>query len=138
MAGSPIVELLAAVDKLDVEAATALFARDASLLMADGQRADGIEAVRELLTAFLAGLRSTTHRITAQWHEGNAWIAEVEATYELQDWLQTTPLPRALVLRQGPEGIADLRVYGAHERALADHPTGGLATFIRGRWIPPL
>jgi hypothetical protein len=138
VAESPIVELLAAVDKLDAEAATALFAPDAALLTADGQRAHGIEAVREVLTDFLAGLRSTSHRITAQWHEGDAWIAEVEAEYELQDWLQTAPLPRAFVLRQGPDRITELHVYGAHERPLADHPAGELATLIRGRWIPPL
>jgi SnoaL-like protein len=135
---SPIADLLVAVDKLDVEAATALFARDGCVRTADGRRADGIEAVRELLTDFLAGLRSTSHRTTAQWHEGDVWIAEVEATYELMDWLQTSPLPRAFVLRQGPDGIADLRVYGAHERPLADHPTGEDGTWLRGRWIPPL
>jgi hypothetical protein len=135
---SPIAQLFAAVDKLDVEAATALFARDARLLTADGQRAAGIEDVRQLLTDFLGGLRSTSHRITAAWHEADTWIAEVDATYELEDWLQTRPLPRALVLRQGPDGIADLRVYGAHERQLADHPRGGLGTWIRGRWIPPV
>ena len=138
MAESPIAQLLAAIDELDVEAATALYARDASLRTADGQRADGIEAVRKLLTDFVGGLRWTTHRISAQWHEDNAWIAEVEAEYGLRDGQQTTSLARAFVLRQGPEGIADLRVYGARERPLADQPTGGLATFVRGRWIPPL
>ena len=135
---SPIAELLVAVDKLDAEAATALFARDGRLLTVDGRRADGIEAVRELLADFLADLRSTSHRTTAQWHQGDVWIAEVEATYELQDWLQTSPLPRALVLRHGPDGIADLRVYGAHERQLADHRTGEEGMWVRSRWIPPL
>jgi ketosteroid isomerase-like protein len=135
---SPIAQLLAAVDKLDFEAVTALFARDARLLTADGQRAAGIEEVRQLLSQFLGTLRATSHRITAEWHEADTWIAEVDATYELDDWMQTSPLPRALVLRQGPDGIADLRVYGAHEGRLADHPRGGLGTWIRGRWIPPL
>jgi ketosteroid isomerase-like protein len=135
---SPIAELLAAVDELDVDAATALYARDATVMTVDGQRAEGIEAIRELLTAFFGGLRSTTHRITAQWHEDNVWIAEAEVAYALRDGQQTTALPRAFVLREGPDGIEDLRIYGAHERALVDHPTAGLATFVRGRWIPPL
>jgi hypothetical protein len=94
--------------------------------------------VHALLTDFLGGLRSTSHRITDQWHAGNAWIAEAEATYEVQDRMQTGALPRAFVLRQGPDGIADLRVYGANERELTDHPTGEEGMWVGGRWIPPL
>jgi ketosteroid isomerase-like protein len=135
---SPIAQLLAAVDNLDVEAATALFAPDARLLTADGRRAEGIEPVRQLLTDFLGTLHATSHRISEEWHEADTWIAEVDATYELDDWMQTSPLPRAFVLRQGPDGIADLRVYGAHERQLTDHPPGGLGTWIHGRSIPPV
>ena len=129
--------LLRTVDELDVEAAIALFARDGRLLTVDGRRADGIEAVRELLTDFLGDLRSTSHRITAQWREADVWIAEVDATYELRDWLQTSPLPRAFVLRHGPDGIADLRVYGAHEHLLGDPHTPEEAVRIAARWIPP-
>ena len=135
---SPIADLLAAVDELDVEAAMALFGPDARLMTADGQRASGIDDVRRLLTDFLGDLRATSHRISAEWHVGDTWIAEVDATYELDDWLQTSPLPRAFVLRKGPDGIAELHVYGAHEHRLADHPAGGLGTWVRGRWIPPV
>jgi len=135
---SPIAELLEAVDRLDLEAVAAQFAPDARLMTADGQRAAGIEQVRRLLTEFLAPLRATSHQITAEWHEGETWIAEVEGSYELDDWLQTSPLPRAFVLRQGPGGISDLRVYGAHEQRLADPPPGGLGTWVHGRWVPPL
>jgi ketosteroid isomerase-like protein len=135
---SPIARLLGAIVQLDAEAATALFAHDACLCTADGRRADGIEAVRRLLTDFLAQLRSAACRMTGEWQDGDVWIAEFEGTYELRDWLQTGPLPRVLVLRQGPDGIADVRVYGRHERALADHPTGEEGLWIGGRWIPPL
>jgi hypothetical protein len=135
---SPIAELLQAVDTLNFDAAAALFADDCRVLTPDGRRAEGIQAVRDLLTDMRAGLRSTAHRITAQWHQQNVWIAEVEATYELQDWLRLTALPRAFVLRDGPDGFVDLRVYGAHERPLADHPTGEEGMWIGERWIPPL
>jgi hypothetical protein len=135
---SPITELLGAVDKLDVEAATALFAPDGCLLTADGRHAEGIEAVRALLTDFLGYLRSANYRITDQWQDGNVWFAEIEATYELQDWLQTSPLPRAFVLHHGPDGIANIRVYGANERDLADHLTGEEGMWVGGRWMPPL
>lgn len=135
---SPISELLIAVDKLDLEAAAAQFAPDAHLMTADGRRAAGADEARELLADFLRTLRATSHRISAQWHEGDTWIAEVDATYELDDWMQTSPLPRAFVLRQAADGIADLRIYGAHERPLTDHPEAGLGTWVRGHWVPPL
>jgi ketosteroid isomerase-like protein len=135
---SPIARLLEAVDRLDAEAAAALFAPDARLRTADGREADGSEAVRALLTAFLGSLRSASYRITGQWHDGDVWIAEVEGTYELRDGMQTDPLLRVLVVRRRPDGIADVRVYGAHERELADHPTGEEGMWVSGRWIPPL
>jgi len=136
---SPIAQLLAAIDRLDVDAAIALFGPEARLLAVDGRRAAGTEAVREFLSGFLSMLRSTTHRITAQWHLDDIWIAEVEASYELQDWLRLNALPRAIFLREGPAGIAELRLYGAQEHPLTDHPTGEeWGTWVRGRWIPPL
>lgn len=116
----------------------ALMERNARFLAADGSRAEGEEAVRGVLTTFLATIRSTRHRITAQWHIDNVWIAEVDGDYELQDYLQLDALPRAFVLREGPDGIADLRVYGAHERPLAEHRTGEEGMWIGERWIPPL
>jgi SnoaL-like domain len=136
---SPVEQLLAAVDRLDVGGVMALFAPSPRFLAADGRRAEGTEAVRELFTAFFAPLRSAMHRITAQWHEDNAWIAEVDADYELQDWLRLNALPRAFVVRVGEAGIADVRVYGAHEHPLTEHPTGEEGMWVRGmRWIPPL
>ena len=138
MIDSPIDQLLRAMDRLDVDAAMALFASDIRLLTAYGQRAEGAEAVRALLSDFVATLRSTTHRVTAQWHQDNVWIAEVETDYELQDWLQIRAVPRAFVLRVGPEGFVDLRVYGAHEHPLTEHRTGDEGMLIGKRWIPPL
>jgi SnoaL-like domain len=135
---SPIDQLLGAVDQLDLDAAMALFAPDGRLMTVDGHRADGSAAVRELLTEFLSTVRSMTHRITAQWHPDNVWIAEVEATYELQDFLQIKALPRAFVLRDGPDGIADLRIYGAHEHPLSEELTENRGIRIGERWIPPL
>jgi hypothetical protein len=138
MSESPIDRLLAALDALDLDAAMALVAPDCRLLTADGRRAEGAEAVRRLLAEFLATLRSTRHVITAQWHQDNVWIAEVAATYELQDRLRLGRLPRAFVLRDGPDGVKDVRVYGAHERPLAEHRTGDEGMWVQNRWIPPL
>jgi hypothetical protein len=135
---SPIDRLLAAIDRLDLEAALALVAPTCRMLAVDGRRANGSEAMRELLSDFFATLRSMRHHITAQWHVDDVWIAEVDGSYELMDWLQVNALPRAFVLRDGPDGFVDLRVYGAHERPLTDHRTGEEGMRISERWIPPL
>lgn len=138
MTQSRVDQLLSAVDGLDVDAAMALVAPDCSFLTADGRGAEGADAVRSLLSDFLGTLRSVAHRITAEWHQDDVWIAEVEATYVMQDWLQTSNLRRAFFLREGPDGITELRVYGAHERPLTDHRTGEEGMWIADRWMPPL
>jgi hypothetical protein len=135
---SPIARLLDALDRLDIDAAMAMFAPDGRLLTVDGQRGEGIDAARGVLTAFLSAVRSTAHRITAQWREDNVWIAEVDADYVLRDWLQITARPRAFILRDGPDGIIDLRVYGAHEQSFTDRKNAEAGTWVGERWIPPL
>lgn len=135
---TPIKQLLDAIDARDVDAVMAQFGPDPRALVVDGRRAEGTDAVRELLTTFLAMLRSTAHRITDQWRVDEVCIAEVEADYELQDWLQLNALPRAFILRLQGERIVDLRVYGAHEQPLSDIPTGEEGLWVGRRWIPPL
>ena len=104
----------------------------------DGRRGEGPESVRRLLTEFVSTLRSCSHRINAEWHQEDVWIAEVEGDYELQDYLQLNALPRAFVVRVGPDGIEELRAYGAHERPLTEHRTGEEGMWVGGRWVPPL
>jgi hypothetical protein len=135
---SPIEQLLAAVDRLDLDGLTELLAPDVRILLADGSRATGSEPAGELLTTLLAQLRSTAHHITAQWHQDDTWIAEIEASYELRDFLRLESLPRAMVLRANRTGISDLHVYGAHEHPLAEHRSGEEGMRVGGRWIPPL
>ena len=94
--------------------------------------------MRELLTDFVEELRSSTHRVTAQWHPDDVWIAEVDATYELKDFTRIGVLPRVFVLRDGPGGLHDMRVYGAHERPLAELRSGEHEMRLGGHWIPPL
>jgi uncharacterized protein (TIGR02246 family) len=135
---SPIERVLAAINGGDADAATKMFADDGELLMVDGTRAHGIQQIRELIEGFVTGVRSSEHRVTAQWHQEDVWIAEVEADYELQDRLRLSALPRALVLRERADAIATLHVYGAHEHSLLDRPTGEEGMWIGERWIPPL
>jgi hypothetical protein len=135
---SPIEALLDAIDKFDADAAMALVSPDCRLLAVDGRRAAGADEVREFFTDFFSELRSMTHRITAQWHPADVWIAEVEADYELRDFLQIKALPRVLVLRVGPGGVDDIRMYGAHEHQITEHRTGEEGMWVGNRWIPPL
>jgi hypothetical protein len=135
---SPLEALLESFDRLDIEGVMALLAPDPQFLLVDGRRADGAEEVRELVTSLVSDLRSTAHRIVSQWHQDDVWIAEVEADYELADWLQRKALPRAVFVRHGPDGISELHVYGAHERPIAEHRTGEEGMWLGDRWIPPL
>lgn len=130
--------LMDAMDRLDVDALVDLFAPAGRLMTADGRRAEGRDAVRALLSEFFGALRSTTHTVTAQWDQDTVSIAEIDASYELRDWLRLNDLPRVFILRKGPEGIEDLRVYGAHEHPIAEHRTGEEGMWVGRRWIPPL
>ncbi len=138
MPGEPIEQLLRAIDALDVEGVIALAAPEVRLLTVDGRRSAGKTGMRELLTDFLAALRSSTHRITAQWHEHDVWIAEVDANYELRDLTRLGVLERAFIVRAGPEGLTDVRVYGAHERPLGELESREHELRLGGHWIPPL
>lgn len=138
MDSSPIERLLEALDRLDLDAATDLMTPNCRLRTADGRSAEGIDAARRVLADLLATLRSTTHRVTAQWQEDAVWIAEVDAAYVLQDWLEITDRKRAFFVSEGSGGITDVRVYGAHERPLSEHRTGEEGMRIGGRWVPPL
>jgi hypothetical protein len=135
---SPIDALLDAIDSLDLDRMIRLMAPDGTLLTADGSRAHGTDAVRKVFADYIRQLRATAHRVTAQWHVDGVWIAELEADYELRDFTELKALPRAMVLRDGPEGLADVRIYGAHEHPLSEHRTGEEGMWVGGRWIPPL
>lgn len=138
MADSPMQRFLDAVDTLDVERVIAMTANDCALLLVDGRRARGTEAMRATLGELLSSLRSATHTITSQWQLDDLSIAEVDATYELRDGQQTAVLPRAFFLREGPDGISELRVYGAHERPLDEQERAQGGMRVGGRWLPPL
>jgi hypothetical protein len=135
---SPLVALVTALGRRDVDAAVALCSPDCRLATADGRRAEGVPGMRGLLARFLSDLRSATYEVTAQWHQDNVWFAEVLASYELRDWLRLERLPRAFVVRTDDAGICDVRVYGAHERELTDHRTGDEAYRVGGHVLLPL
>lgn len=136
--GSPLEEFLRALDQLDPDAAMALMASDCRLLTVDGRHAEGADGVHALLTEFLGTLYATEHRVSAHWHLEGVWIAEVDATYEYKDRVRIGDVPRAFVARGGPDGLSDVRAYGAHEARLDDGTWRRQGLEFAGHWMPPL
>lgn len=139
MPESPVADVLAAIDALDIDAFTSMFAPVGKLMTADGRVANDRAQVQHLIREFVSDLRATTHRVTAEWHpEPDLWIAELDATYELNNYAQLGPYPRAMFLRKAPDGIHDLRFYGLHERPLTDSTRAYQEVYGGGRWLPTL
>ncbi|MDE3132886.1 MAG: nuclear transport factor 2 family protein [Acidobacteriota bacterium] len=139
MSDTPMQALLRALDALDLEAAVALFAPDATLSMLFGETATGRDRVREVLGEFIRELRANHHEVSAEWNpEPGVWLAEMSATYELADFSRRGPYGRVMVLRAGDDGIEQLRSYGAHELPLAQD--GRPYENVRGPhgWLPTL
>jgi hypothetical protein len=138
MPDSPISAVLRAMEALDVDACISQFKPDGRLLSTDGEVAEGLDAVRAVLSKLFADLRAATYRITAQWHpEEDVWIAEVDATYDLSEHGRRGPYPRAIVLR-GSHGIAELRVYGRHELPLTESAVPYQEVLAGNRWLATL
>ena len=140
MADSPIQAVLRSLDSIDLDGAVGQFAADGVLTTVFGDRAEGREAVRELLGAFLDGLRSTRHQLEAEWDTaGGVWLAQVSATYELSDFSRRGPFERAIILRGGDAGITELRIYGQHELPLSKSGHGYVEVHDAHRgWLPTL
>lgn len=114
-AESPLADLLSAFDRLDAEACTALFAPHGRLGWVDGHVADGHAAVRACLTEYFADLSSTQHVLRDAWHQDQVWIGQIDASYVLKDRSHQGPVSKVMILRIGPDGIEDARVYAAVE-----------------------
>lgn len=138
MPETPIQAVLRALGAVDLDRALMLFAPDGALTNTFGETAAGSEQVRMVLGTFLQGLRAARYEVTAEWNpESGVWIAEMSASYELTDHSQRGPYGRVMILRAGGEGIELLRIYGAHERPLAE---GRPYENVRGPhgWLPTL
>jgi hypothetical protein len=139
MAQSPISAVLDALHALDVEAFTSLFGAGGRLLLTDGTVAEGSDQVRAAISRFIADLTATVYEITSEWRpDDGVWIAELQATYELKEHGRRGPYPRAIVIRGGPDGIDELRIYGRHELPLTESPIRYQEVSAGGRWLATL
>src|SRR5580658_9036657 len=115
MSDSPLRRVLDAIDRLDLEAAVAMFSDDVQLMTVFGGEGTGIEQARSVLAALLGELRATHHDFSAEWNpEPGVWIAEGTATYELKDFSQRGPFQRLIVVHESGGLINQLRIYGSH------------------------
>jgi hypothetical protein len=140
---TPLERFLGGFDRLDADACAAMFARDGRLRFADGSVEEGTAAVRAALRSYFADLRSTEHRIRAQWHVESTWIGEVDSNYVLADHSLHGPVSKVFVARMYADAIEDLRVYAAgepsfHEAAARHERESGRGILVGGRWTPPL
>ncbi len=139
MSDSPLRQALEAIDRLDLEAAVAMFSQDVQLMTVFGGEGNGIDQARSVLAALLEELRGTHHGFTSEWNpEPGVWIAEGTATYELKDFSQRGPFRRLIVVHERNGLITELRIYGSHELPL----TESTSTYreVRGPhgWLPTL
>jgi hypothetical protein len=136
---TPMQAVLSALDALDLDGVVAMFAPDGSLTTLFGESAQGHDRIRAALGAFLEGLRSNHHEISSEWNpEDGVWIAEMSATYELSDFSRRGPYQRAIILRAGAAGIAEMRIYGGHELPLGDSGRHYEEVHTPGGWLPTL
>lgn len=139
MTDSPITAVLGALEARDVDAAVAMFADDGTLMRTDGHVAHGTDEVQAALTEFVGPLKRSTYDVSSQWNpEPGVWIAQLTATYDLGDLGLHGPYPRAIVLRDGAGGIAELSIYGSHEPPLAKTEPSYHEVFAAGHWMPTL
>lgn len=128
-----------AIDALDVDAATSLFAPQAEVLTVYGREGKGVDQARAVLAELLDELRETHHDLTSEWNpEPGVWIAEVAATYRLKDFSRRGPYLRAIVLRVGDAGIEQLRIYGSREPPLTVDAGGYQEVLGPHGWLPTL
>ncbi len=116
------------------------FAPEGILTTVFGERADGRDGVREVLSAFLGGLRASHHELEAEWDTTDGvWLAQVSATYELSDFSRRGPFERAIILRGSDAHIAELRIYGQHELPLSKSGHGYVEVHnAHHGWLPTL
>jgi len=128
-----------AMDALDIDAATALFAPDAEVWTVYGRNGNGVDEVRALLAELLGDLRSRCHEMSSELNSGpNVWVAEFTATYEMKDFSKHGPYRRIVVLRMGPGGIEQMHMYGSHELPLPLVEPGYQEVRASHGWLPTL
>ncbi|MGH2842628.1 MAG: hypothetical protein ACRDKL_03455 [Solirubrobacteraceae bacterium] len=104
-----------------------------------GGEGTGAEHARAMLGELIGELRTTSHVLISEWNPvPGAWIAELNATYELKDFSRRGPYHRAILLHAADGLIQQLHVYGTHELPLPE--SEGVYREVRGPhgWLPTL
>jgi uncharacterized protein (TIGR02246 family) len=105
-----IDRIVRADESLDAAAFVEVLAPDAAFRFAGGPAIVGREAVRAMVEGLFARLATLKHTILTSWEGEDTLVYEGEVHYTFHDGGSLT-LPYANVLRTGPAGVHDYRIY---------------------------
>lgn len=105
-----LAALFACIDRGDAEAFAGYLAPGARFCFGNAPPVSGRDAIRENVTSFLAALARVEHRLADCWVLPGAAVATGTVTYTRHDG-STLQAPFANVLKVGPDGIRDYRIY---------------------------
>jgi ketosteroid isomerase-like protein len=104
-------DVFAMTDSMDVDALMSVFAKDARLVMGNGQPLIGIDEIRTGTTTFFDTIAGLHHSIVTEWNFGPDTIIDLKVTYDRKDGAQVT-IPCVTIFHTDAAGkIDDYRVY---------------------------
>jgi len=102
--------LFACIDRGDAEGFASYLAPGARFRFGNAPPVRGRDAVRESVAGFLAALARVEHRLEDRWLLPDAAVVAGSVSYTRHDG-STLQAPFANILKLGPEGIRDYRIY---------------------------
>jgi ketosteroid isomerase-like protein len=105
-----INDLLASIDRKDVQAFTAFLTPDASFRFGNNAAVVGREAIEAAVAAFFRAIQKVSHDLENQWSLPDTAICMGVVTYTRHDG-STLKVPFANVMKLRPSGIHDYRIF---------------------------
>lgn len=105
-----LLEMFAAIDAKDSDRFATYLAPHCSFHFANQPAVRGAEGIRDYVRNFLASVESIRHVIEAQWEVPGALLCHGQVSYTRHDG-SILEVPFANLLRTGPEGITEYRVF---------------------------
>lgn len=105
-----IDHLFAAIDRQDAAAFSDFLAPEVSFSFGNADPVRGRAVVTEAVVALFAALRALQHRVEERWIVADTAIVAGRVTYTRHDG-STLTVPFANILKRGPDGIHDYRIY---------------------------
>jgi ketosteroid isomerase-like protein len=110
-----IVDLFAAVDRMDTVGFVKVFAEDATFRFGNSEPAAGRQEVEQAVAGFFSMVDGLSHQITGvwtgHWEGGEATSVESTVTYTRKDSSVVGPLPCTTTMRLRGDEIQDYRIF---------------------------